>query len=247
MEHPTEVFLIIIGRQGVLHSHLSRNQDIVPRKLWQYVKKTDDDEEQRSELYNDVWMNVPTYIRFGLSAGIGNFIFYFLDQYLYQNVFIGQDTLSFFVAYLLQVFLQHLLNSVLVYGVRTIDTLEKYRNTLITTYSAYFGTLIASTCFNTFLLHYGGVQKNIAFWSTLAIFGIVNYLLLNKYVGGEETDSHDPKQQQQQQRFLFLRRMIHNLFSYRHNISSFLISIFIRQTSTSTSSSSKNSIKKGHV
>ena len=209
-------------------------------------KKTDDDEPKKSEFYNDIWMNIPTYIRFGISAGIGNIIFYFLDQYLYQNVFIGQDTLSFFVAYLSQVFLQHLLNSILVYGFHTIDTWGKYRSTLIATYSAYFGTLIASTCFNTFLLQYGGVQKKIAFWSTLAIFGVVNYLLLNKYVAGEDADAHSTKQQQQQ-RFLFLRRRMNDLFSYRHNVASFFISLFIRQTSTTTSSATKNSNKRGYV
>lgn len=145
------------------------------------------DQENEKGMYETFLEVIPQPIRFLISGCIGNLVFFALDQYLYKNVFIGKDTASFFVAYLMQIFLQHSLNAFFVYGLETISTRVRYIETLSSTYSAYFGTLLASTAFNSLLAKYTPIPKIVAFWATLAIFSVVNFFILGKLVEGSST------------------------------------------------------------
>jgi len=88
-----------------------------------------------------------------------------------------KDSVSFFVAYMMQIVTQHLLHAFLVYGLETINTREKYIKTLAGQFSAYGFALIGSTILNLVLLRMG-VEKTVAFFGTMLIFSLLNYFLI---------------------------------------------------------------------
>ena len=147
-------------------------------------------------VYPNFWFNsVPEPIRFMTSATFGNIAFFKIDQILFNQVILplskempkvfqrNKETLSFFLSYLIQVAMQHLLNATFVYGLQTISTTEKYLETLILTYSSYSLSLIGSTIGNAVLLKQG-VQKDVAFWGTILGFGVINFFLLKFLISG---------------------------------------------------------------
>ena len=102
-----------------------------------------------------------TALRFATSGVLGNVIFFGLDTLLFPLVvrlavekssssqstrrafgniikWIGDNaaSVSFFVAYLLDIFVQHFLNALMVFGLDTIRTKELYLSSLSTAYTA---------------------------------------------------------------------------------------------------------------
>ena len=143
-----------------------------------------------SFLYN-VWQQ-NTAIRFGTSGILGNAIFFGLDRILFPVIlnaagrsasnmskWISHNaaSVSFFVAYLLDIGVQHILNAWLVFGLETINTRQLYLSSLASSYTAYFGTLCGSTILQAFLIQHG-VAKGDAFWITIALGSIINYIVL---------------------------------------------------------------------
>lgn len=132
-------------------------------------------------------------IRFAASGLIGNAIFFGLDVSFLPVIKLASqrqcflkaskaissnaESISFFLAYLVDILVQHFLNALLVFGLDTIKTRELYLSSLATAYTAYFGTLCGSTILQAHLLRLG-LQKSVAFWSTIALGSIVNYLVL---------------------------------------------------------------------
>ena len=101
-----------------------------------------------SFLYNAWQQN--TVIRFGTSGILGNAIFFGLDRILFPVILnaAGRSasnmsklivhnaaSVSFFVAYLLDIAVQHLLNAWLVFGLETINTRQQYLSSLATSYT----------------------------------------------------------------------------------------------------------------
>jgi hypothetical protein len=89
-------------------------------------------------------INAPT--RFFISGNCGNVLFFYLERLTFlllqkiDNLPVVMqeymDSISFFIAYILQVVPQHWLHAFLVYGLNTIDTKKKYFTTLLGCYSA---------------------------------------------------------------------------------------------------------------
>lgn len=98
-------------------------------------------------------------IRFAASGLIGNVIFFGLDvsflpvikgigtaseayqrQYFFlkasKAISSNAESISFFLAYLVDILLQHFLNALLVFGLDTIKTRELYLSSLATAYTA---------------------------------------------------------------------------------------------------------------
>ena len=146
--------------------------------------------------------SVPEPVRFIVSANLGNIVFFKIDQILYSMVILplskgmpkmfqrNKETISFFFAYLMQVGVQHFLNAVLVYGLDTIATTEKYLQTLALTYSSYSFSLVGSTIGNSILIK-NGVPKNVAFWGTIIGFGVINFFLLKFLMGKSSAEDND--------------------------------------------------------
>lgn len=99
---------------------------------------------------NMIWFNqIPEAGRFLTSTGLGNIIFYLIDQTIYNHILIqystkfpkiiqrNKESASFFVSYFLQIVFQHYLNALFVYGLETVDSKEKYLKTLLLTYSTW--------------------------------------------------------------------------------------------------------------
>ncbi|CAJ1936293.1 unnamed protein product [Cylindrotheca closterium] len=138
------------------------------------------------ELYKR-WFQISSLIRFSVSGNIGVVCFYIIERMLYAQLcqIDGlpdileeyKDSVSYFFGYLLQIFTQHLLNATLVYGLDTIDTREKYLKTLIGQFSVYGFSLFGSTILNLALLRYG-IDRNTSFFTTMILFAIVNYFLI---------------------------------------------------------------------
>ena len=107
----------------------------------------------------DAWYSsVPQFMRFGTAASLGNIFFFAADVVMYNHVVTkllpidgdenagfswlpdlfhrNRESVSFFLAYLVQISIQHLLNAWLVYGLDTISTKEKYWSTLGGSYAA---------------------------------------------------------------------------------------------------------------
>jgi hypothetical protein len=140
------------------------------------------------ELYR-LWHDLPEVARFFVAGNLGNAGFFFLERQI--NIFISlcpiemvpafvlayQDGVSFFVGYLLQIVSTHLLLAVLVYGVDTIDSVEKYCKTLSGQFYAYAFSLFGSTILSTFLQQ-RGVERTTAIFGTMLTFACVNYFLI---------------------------------------------------------------------
>lgn len=158
----------------------------------------------------DYWANNPT-IRFAMSGLIGNAIFFGLDKAFLPIIIIAShrplmvrvskiiatnaESISFFLAYLVDIIIQHFLNAVLVFGLETIATREMYLSSLATAYTAYFGTLCGSTVLQAHLLRLG-LSKSIAFWSTIALGSVVNYLVLTTLAVRSKTPSNGTTENQ---------------------------------------------------
>mmetsp|Transcript_19618 Transcript_19618/g.28964 ORF Transcript_19618/g.28964 Transcript_19618/m.28964 type:complete len:233 (-) Transcript_19618:13-711(-) len=159
-----------------------------------------------SSACSEIWFRVvPEPVRFMTSAGLGNIAFFGIDQVLYKSVVAplakdapkfyqrNKETISFFFAYLIQVGFQHLLNALFVYGIDTISTAEKYFDTLLLTYSSYSVALVGSTVGNALLMKQG-ISKNVAFWSTIFGFGILNFFLLRSLISTKSANEDAQEQ-----------------------------------------------------
>jgi hypothetical protein len=100
------------------------------------------------------------------------------------------ESVSFFVSYLLDIFVQHFLNALLVFGMDMINTRELYLSSLATSYTAYFGTLCGSTILQAYLLQWG-VAKNVAFWGTIATGSLVNFIVLTSLAARSKSASSE--------------------------------------------------------
>mmetsp|Transcript_15537 Transcript_15537/g.37269 ORF Transcript_15537/g.37269 Transcript_15537/m.37269 type:complete len:241 (-) Transcript_15537:3399-4121(-) len=151
-------------------------------------------------------------IRFGASGILGNAIFFGLDKVFFPVVLRtavrlsasnrsdvarwskwihdNAGSVSFFVAYLLDISVQHLLNAWLVFGFETISTRELYFSSLATAYTAYFGTLCGSTIFQAYLLSHG-TSKSVAFWTTIVLGSLVNYFVLTSLNADESSTTRN--------------------------------------------------------
>lgn len=157
-------------------------------------------------------------VRFGASGILGNAVFFGLDKILFPLIVRAAVRLSvsnksviaswskwtndnaasvsFFVAYLLDIALQHFFNAWLVFGLETINTRELYLSSLASSYTAYFGTLCGSTILQAYLLQ-RGLSKSAAFWTTIGLGSLVNYFVLTSLNAvaketceGTTTDNH---------------------------------------------------------
>lgn len=165
----------------------------------------------------ELWYIIPMPLRYFVSGNIGNVCLYFLEKSIRTwMVMMGeattstssmdddigalptawwsvhQDAISFFTAYLLHIVAQHLCHALLVYGLSSINTRQKYWTTLIGTYQAFIVSAIGSTLINTRLVKLG-FDRNIAFVSTLWLFACLNYFWIGLVV------SRAKKTEQQQQ------------------------------------------------
>jgi hypothetical protein len=133
------------------------------------------------------WFDVSSLARFFVSGNLGNICFFFIERFIFVQLtkqeslpeFVAnyKETVSFFVGYLLQIITQHFLHAVLVYGLETINTREKYFKTLLGQFYAYGIALFGSTALNLSLIS-SGLDKTVAFFSTMVIFACINYYLV---------------------------------------------------------------------
>lgn len=134
------------------------------------------------------WFTLPKVGRYCVSGNLGNLCFYLLEQsiagvlheqpeLLPESFLVSKHTVSFVLAYLLQVIPQHLLHAFLVYGLATINTPTKYLTTLAGTYSAFAFSMIGSTILNGMLIRF--LNKNAAFVATIITFSVVNYFFIS--------------------------------------------------------------------
>ena len=107
----------------------------------------------------------------------GNNNNYYISKIIHKFIKSNIDGISFFYAYVLQIATQHYLHALLVYGLSTINTKQKYIKTLKGQYSAYIFSLIGSTILNVQLLKLK-FSKTIAFGLTMLIFAILNYYVV---------------------------------------------------------------------
>ena len=150
-------------------------------------------------------------VRFAASGFIGNAIFFGLDMAFLpiirgasqrqcfvkasKTIATNAESISFFVAYLVDIVVQHFLNALLVFGLDTIATREMYLSSLAAAYTAYFGTLCGSTILQAYLLRLG-VNKSIAFWSTIALGSLVNYVVLTALAARAKSQSNGTAENQ---------------------------------------------------
>lgn len=94
----------------------------------------------------DAFMKINEPLRFFISGNCGNVVFFYIERLTFfllkknENLPAAMkdylDTVSFFIAYILQVIPQHWFHALLVYGLHSIDTRKKYFTTLFGCYSA---------------------------------------------------------------------------------------------------------------
>ena len=133
------------------------------------------------------WFRLSSLFRFFVSGNLGNICFFLIERAIFSQLsqltsvpeFVNKymETVSFFIGYLLQIVTQHFIHALLVYGLETIDTREKYFKTLLGQFYAYGISLFGSTSLNLLLIQYG-IDKTIAFFSTMVIFACINYYFI---------------------------------------------------------------------
>jgi hypothetical protein len=130
---------------------------------------------------------VPKPLRFFISGNLGNVVFFYCERGVSAGLasvadlplFIQsyKESVSFFVGYMIHIVFQHFLHALLVYGLATINNPAKYLKTLFGTYSTYVTSAVLSTALNGFFLNLG-MDKTVAFVSSLYFFAIINYVVL---------------------------------------------------------------------
>ena len=121
--------------------------------------------------------NIPEPTRFIISGAIGSAAFWGLNEVAVASLPASVPSpisVSFFIAYLISIWLQHFLHSVLVYG-----WVQSYWSGLFSTYTGYSLALVLSTPINYVLVEYIKLGASGAWLGTLIITGIGNYFLLS--------------------------------------------------------------------
>jgi hypothetical protein len=155
-------------------------------------------QQQRLQSLTQWWYaEVPSVARYFVSGNLGNVCFFLCERIisltmlhpsvhhrLIEYIQVGPgtqlaDSLAFFVAYMVHVPAQHYLHAVLVYGLDSIDTMQKYWTTLGGMYSALLSACVGSTALNALLLSKTvGMSKTLAFCTTLYVFSFFNYFVI---------------------------------------------------------------------
>lgn len=148
-------------------------------------------------IYQRWYANYSSAFRYFISSDIGTVCFFGLEYIVYRqlccNPYISssylitkyplieqnKETVSYFVGYFMSIVVQHLLNAILVYGIDTINTYEKYMKTLIGQFSAYGLSLVGSTILNYHLLQTFHIQRTLAIGITMSLFACINYFLIS--------------------------------------------------------------------
>ena len=133
------------------------------------------------------WFRLPTLVRFFVSGNLGNGCFFLMERWIHNHLcqiprlhpFVEEykDSISFFIGYILQIITQHLLHAILVYGVATINTRKKYWKTLLGQSWAYLFAMFGSTFLNLLFLKMG-MDKTVAFFTTMLLFACINYVVI---------------------------------------------------------------------
>lgn len=157
-----------------------------------------------------LWYKIPQVIRFSASGSLATVCLYFLDEFVrwsmqtHTDIVPHQlDTMSYFLAYLLHIAAQHALHAFLVYGLETVNTRQKYFNTLIGTYQALAVSAIGSTILNSALIGMGA-ERNLAFVATLAIFSVLNYFWIGYVV--KKSSEKAAQKERQSKKFVSMRQ-----------------------------------------
>lgn len=131
-----------------------------------------------------LWYTLPEPLRFFVSGSLATAALFLLEKVmrgllaqtsLHRSSSKHIGTISYFLAYLLHIAVQHALHALLVYGLQSINTRQKYASTLLGTYQALLVSCCGSTILNTYLVNIG-LDRDVAFASTLVVFSGVNYL-----------------------------------------------------------------------
>jgi len=110
---------------------------------------------------------------------------------LFRLLASSQDSISFLGAYLAHIVVQHWLHAVLVYGLDTINTPQKYWTTLHGMFRAMLTSAMGSTLLNTLLLKatFLPLSKTAKFVLTLWTFSAINYFWITWIVKRSEATS----------------------------------------------------------
>ena len=164
-------------------------------------------------IYHGWWFGqVPEIFRFCFTGSLANVFFLWLEHLLFvvatesptativlTSVFdVEEDhaaTISYTIAYLLQIVTTHMLNALLVYGLSTVDTFSKYVTTLRRQFYAYSTGMVLSVMLFGYLTSTSRPQwlqwmdRRTALWTTTFIIAGVNYVVIGKIMKDPSTSS----------------------------------------------------------
>jgi len=179
-------------------------------------KKDEDNKRSLPRAVAQWWYaRIPSMGRYFVSGNLGNVVLYLLERFLAvvllyvlpdknnggdatagSNDSNHRDSLSFFAAYWLHIPAQHYLHALLVYGLASINTPQKYWTTLAGMSSTLLVASVGSTALNAVLRQQLGIPKTWAFVLTLYSFSIVNYFVIG-YIVKRSAAAADKKEQRQ--------------------------------------------------
>ncbi|KNC84519.1 hypothetical protein SARC_03265 [Sphaeroforma arctica JP610] len=140
--------------------------------------------EESSGAYKPLSL-IPEVGRFALSGGIGNTIFFKLNQYLFQDVGIS-GSISWTLAYLLSIPLQQILHRHIVYlGVK--NGTSSYFVELFRLYVSYSMSIVVGLLLS-YVMEQLGVDHDVAWGVNVIATGIVSYVMVNRAMGKQTTD-----------------------------------------------------------
>ena len=129
--------------------------------------------------------NAPQPVRYVLSGGLGSAAFWVLNEACYAALppdTPERTTVAWTVSYIIEVALQWLLHTFLVYGG------DLTLRGLLATYAAYSGALVVSVPINAALVHGARLEHGAAWGTTLVSTGVGNYFLLSYVLGGRDKE-----------------------------------------------------------
>ena len=168
---------------------LSRGGAFIGRnKATSVDASTSNNEVDLFKALGNLWYKLAQPIRYFVSGNLGVLCLYYLERTIRLTVEASTsdppkhlDSISYFSAYLIHIVAQHALNSVMVYGLESINTWQKYKSTLIGTYEALIFSAFGSTFLNKVFINLG-MHRDLAFLATLWIFALLNYVWIGYIV-----------------------------------------------------------------
>lgn len=183
-------------KSGYFRSFIARLKGESQRRYAQTVHRDIDEvakENLKTHNILSVWWKIPQVIRFGMCGLVGALLHYYFNFFVYWTLSSYhsdyKSAVAFGVSNFISLLWKHMLHRNLVFNDKT-----HYWQSLLTFYASYSVSIAASPLVNAFYSVWVGLDMRIAYWATIASFGVFNFMILKFAIDSGEVKDVDLKQ-----------------------------------------------------